>query len=100
MVRMIKERIGLDGFLGNMHTLLMMDDTVVVSTSRDKCIQKLETVIDYCNSYGMVINEKKTSQSRCCTQELNLDPLRLLPHINEFMQNCDQIIAYHFFFTM
>ena len=58
MVRMIKEKVGIDGFLGNMHTLLLMDDTVIVSTSRHKMVEKLKVLIEYCNSYGMVINEK------------------------------------------
>ena len=60
MVRMIKEKVGIDGFLGNMHTLLMMDDTVIMSTSREKMVEKLEVLVEYCHSYGMVINEKKT----------------------------------------
>ena len=60
MIRMIKEKIGMDGFLGSMHTLLLMDDTVIVSTSRKKMEEKLDVLVEYCDTYGMVINEKKT----------------------------------------
>lgn len=60
MVSLIKERIGRDGFLGTMHTLLLMDDTVILSTSREMCIEKMGIMLDYCHSYGMVVNEKKT----------------------------------------
>ena len=60
MVKMIREGIGRDGFLGTMHTLLLMDDTVILSTSREKCLEKVGIMMSYCNSYGMVVNEKKT----------------------------------------
>ena len=59
MVRMIKEGIGTDGFLGTMHTLLLMDDTVILSTSREMCMKKIGIMLDYCTSYGMIVNEKK-----------------------------------------
>ena len=60
MVRMIKNELGDDGFLGNLHTLLFMDDAVILSTSREMCERKLNIVMRYCNNYGMSINEKKT----------------------------------------
>ena len=60
MVRMIKNAIATDGFLGALHVLLLMDDTVVVATNRDMCKAKLKLVIQYCHEFGMVINTKKT----------------------------------------
>ena len=60
MVRKLKLEIGEDGFLSNLHALLLMDDTVLVSTSRDMCAKKLNVVLDYCDEYGMAINSKKT----------------------------------------
>ena len=61
MIRMIKRAIAVDGFLGTLHALLLMDDTVILATSRDMCIKKLNVVIDYCRNYGMVLNENKTN---------------------------------------
>ena len=61
MVRMIKNTVSEDGFLGGLHALLLMDDTVIVATSRVNCEAKLKASIDYCNEYGMGINVKKTN---------------------------------------
>lgn len=55
----IENEIGHDDFLGDLHALLLMDDTAIVATTREMCERKLD-VLRYCNSSGMVINEKKT----------------------------------------
>jgi hypothetical protein len=47
-----------DGFLGP--RILLMDDTVILATSRQRCLQKLQTLMDFCDRYGMQLNEKKT----------------------------------------
>ena len=60
MVRMIKNAIATDNFLGTLHTLLLMDDTVVLATSREMCEAKLKVVIQYCQEFGMDLNIKKT----------------------------------------
>ena len=60
MVKMIKDAVPVDGFLGDLHELLLMDDTVILATSREMCINKVKAVLDYCEEYGMEINEKKT----------------------------------------
>ena len=60
MVKMIKSAIGNDGFLGMLHTLLLMDDTVLLATTRDMCEAKLKIVLQYGNEFGMDINVKKT----------------------------------------
>ena len=35
MIKMMKERVEIDEFLGALHALLLMDDTVIIATSRD-----------------------------------------------------------------
>ena len=60
VVRVLKQNIGLDGFLKDLHTLLLMHDMVILATSREKCLQKLSTVLEYCQEYKMVLNENKT----------------------------------------
>merc|ERR1712121_627705 len=39
---------------------MLMDDTVIMATSREKCLKKLEAVLNFCEEFGMAINEKKT----------------------------------------
>ena len=39
MLRMLKQTIATDGFLGTLHALLLMDDTVFVATSQDMCMK-------------------------------------------------------------
>ena len=60
MVRMIKEAVPVDGFLGTLHVLMLMDDTVIVATNRETCRRKVDAVLDYCGEYGMELNIKKT----------------------------------------
>ena len=60
MVRMLRREVAEDGFLGALHALLFMDDTVIIATSRQKCVEKMKIVLKYCNEYGMVLNSKKT----------------------------------------
>ena len=60
MIKMIKNAIEADGFLGGLHALLLMDDTVVLATSREMCEAKLKVVLQYCQEFGMIINVKKT----------------------------------------
>ena len=60
LVRMLSNAIVSDGFLGGLHVLLLMDDAVILATNREMCKSKLSILYQYCNDYGMVINEKKT----------------------------------------
>ncbi len=60
MVRMLKRIVPTDGFLGNLHSLLLMDDTVILATSREMCEKKLSVVCQFCKQSGMKINEKKS----------------------------------------
>ena len=49
-----------DGFLQWLHTLMLMDDTIILATSRNACEEKFKKLLEYCEDYGMVINDKKT----------------------------------------
>lgn len=60
MIKMIRQVTPIDGFLGSLHALMLMDDTVILATSRDMCVEKLDAVLNYCSEYGMEINERKT----------------------------------------
>ena len=39
---------------------MLMDDTVILATSRNKCIEKAKILVKICNNSGMIINENKT----------------------------------------
>ena len=59
MVKMVKAAFANDGFLGALHALLLMDDTVILATSRERCESKFKIVMQYCKEFGMLINVKK-----------------------------------------
>lgn len=60
LVRMMKRAVETDGFLGSLHVMLLMDDAVVLATSREMCLRKFKVVCEFCNESGMLINKKKT----------------------------------------
>ena len=60
LIRMMKERCSRDGFLGWLHLLILMDDTVILATSRERLIEKLDILHEYCITHGMLINIDKT----------------------------------------
>ena len=59
MVKMING-VDDDKFLKSCHALLLMDDTVLLATSRERLIQKFKIVQEFCTMYGMSINISKT----------------------------------------
>ena len=61
MIKLFKEKCNLDGFLGWLHLLVFMDDTVILSTTRQGAIRKLEMLSSFCNSHGMRVNCSKTN---------------------------------------
>ncbi len=60
LIRLLKERCGPDGFLSWLHVLMLMDDTVLLSTTRRGMEVKLAVLNAFCRDYVMVINESKT----------------------------------------
>lgn len=60
MVQRVKLAYAEDGFLGSLHVLLLMDDTVILATSKEMARNKFTTLLDFCAEFGMVVNEKKT----------------------------------------
>lgn len=59
LIRQLKE-LENDSFLNNLHGLFMMDDSVFFASSRENCLSKLRILQEFCNSYGMIINQVKT----------------------------------------
>ena len=55
----------------------MMDDTVILATSRDKCIRKFEVLLEFCREYGMKINASKTKFLVICGEKSEYEPIRV-----------------------
>ena len=60
LITIIKDNCGDDGFLKWLQILILMDDTVLLSTSRERMLNKLSLMIRFCQDYGMNVNESKT----------------------------------------
>ena len=60
LIRLIKQNCGWDGFLGWLHILALMDDTILLATSRHSAIEKFKLLNRYCDTHGMKVNMTKT----------------------------------------
>ncbi len=60
LVKMIRERCMPEIFLDWLHVLVLMDDTVLLSTSRANLLRKVEILDQFCRDYGMTVNNDKT----------------------------------------
>ena len=59
MIKLYKENCNIDGFLGWLHLLVFMDDTVLLSTTRQGAMKKLEIFHSFCTSHSMRVNCEK-----------------------------------------
>ena len=59
MVLMMKV-LGNDSFLADLHLMVLMDDTVLLGTTREMIKRKFEILMEFCDKYGMKVNEIKT----------------------------------------
>ena len=64
LIKMLKDRCPDDGFLKFLHVLMLMDDTVILATSRNSLESKLKILSEFCISHGMVMNSSKTNSWR------------------------------------
>ena len=60
MIKMINESSDNDDYLGRLHALLLMDDTILLATTRERLEKKFKIVQEFCKEYGMKINLKKS----------------------------------------
>ncbi len=60
LIKLIKDNCNDDGFLKWLHVLILTDDTVLLSTSRERMIHELSLMKKFCCDYGMKVNESKT----------------------------------------
>ena len=60
LVKMIRERCMPEIFLDWLHVLVLMDDTVLLLTSRANLLRNVEVLDQFCRDYGMTVNNDKT----------------------------------------
>ena len=59
------KQLGPDNFLGDLHSILLMDDTVVLATSRIQMVKKLDILARSAQSIGMLIHPNKSKFMVC-----------------------------------
>ncbi len=60
LIKLIKENCRSKGFLRWLHLLVLMDDTVLVATTKVNMLTKLKLLKEFYENYGMQINQSKT----------------------------------------
>ena len=60
LIRAMKTRCAPDGYLNWLHVLMMMDDTIILATTRQRMEEKARVLLDFCNQSGMLMNAAKT----------------------------------------
>lgn len=60
LINLIKQNCDIDGFLTWLHVLVLMDDTVLLATTRRNMIKKVELLNHFCETHGMIVNARKT----------------------------------------
>ena len=58
-IKMLKEAAVVNGFISWLQVLVLMDDSVLIATSRKNVIRKLKILKQYSNEYGMKVNHTK-----------------------------------------
>ncbi len=77
LIRMLKRSYESDGFLDWLHTLMLMDDTVLLSTTREGMINKVTILKIFCSDYGMIISASKTKFFVIGGSQEEAEPLRV-----------------------
>ena len=89
LVKLLKDTCQPDGFLSWIHLLALMDDTVILATSRENLVSKVHLLIQFCNKYGMIINENKTKLMVINGNATDKDPISIN---NLTIKHCDLYI--------
>ena len=75
MIRMLKQRCPADGFLAWLHVMVMMDDTILLSTTKEGLERKIQILFEFCHSYGMIINSEKTKFMVVNGSDMDREPI-------------------------
>ena len=87
-----------DGFLKWIHCLLLMDDTVLLSTTREGCIRKANILMNFCKRSGMEVNQGITKFMVINGIEYDKSPI-VLKTSNLTIENCSSYLYLGGLFT-
>lgn len=89
LILLIKSKCSVEPILGWLHTLMLMDDTVILATSREKMAEKLKLLDEYCTTSGMRLNESKTR-----LMVINGTPMDKVPFVmsNLVVKHCSSYV--------
>ena len=54
---MVREACPEDDYLDTIHSLMLMDDTALLATTRERLLKRYDALVRFCEEYDMVINE-------------------------------------------
>ena len=96
LILLIKSKCSPEPILGWLHCLMLMDDTVILATSREKMSEKLTLLHDYCTTSGMRLNESKTK-----FMVLNGSPMDKVPFVSSavVIKHCNSYVYLGVIFT-
>lgn len=82
-----------DGYLQWLHTLLMMDDTIILATTREQLKIKLQHLKSFCESSGMYLNEDKSKFFVINGNQSDKEPIQMVinnkpTEIKECLEYC------------
>ena len=73
------------------HGVMLMDDTVIFATSRERLCEKLNVLAQWCNKSGMVLNEDKTQFMAIGAETCDKVPIVLhLHHGTVYAKHCSE----------
>ena len=96
LILLMKSRCSQEPILGWLHCLMLMDDTIILATSREKMMEKLQLLDKYCMENGMRVNAAKTK-----FMVINGRPLDKVPFVlsNFVVRVCSEYVYLGSVFT-
>ena len=86
LIRDLKEKCPPDGFLQWLHCLMLMDDAVLLATTRESALRKIHILKEFCSNSGMIINQAKTKFMTINGKEEDRQPLQSNNLVIEYCQ--------------
>ena len=60
LAELLRESCPNDDYLADLHSLMLMDDTAILATTRETMLKRYDALVAFCEKYEMEINEDKT----------------------------------------
>ena len=69
--------------------MVMMDDTILLSTSREGMLNKIKILYEFCSMYGMIVNNSKTKFMVVNGSQMDKEPLvynhNIINYVNQYI---------------